>query len=119
MELKGEAKLVRIFVGSSDLAGNTPLYEHIVFAAKKQGLAGVTVLKGVMGFGASSFIHTAKVLAISEDLPMVIEIVDEASKIDAFIPTLSKYFDESKWGGIITTEKVNVLAYSSAKKTHP
>jgi uncharacterized protein len=118
MELKGEAKLLRIFVGSSDLVGNTPLYENIVFAAKKQGLAGATVLRGVMGFGASSCIHTAKVLALSDDLPMVIEIVDDALKIEEFIPTLNYFFEESRWGGIITTEKVNVLVYSGIKRTH-
>ncbi|MBE0661194.1 MAG: DUF190 domain-containing protein [Bacteroidales bacterium] len=111
MELNGEAKLLRIFVGSGDKIGNTPLYEAIVLAAKKYGVAGATVLRGVMGYGANSFVHTAKILALSEDLPMVIEMVDEASKIDGFIKQVEKFFDHPKYGGLITTEKVQVLVY--------
>lgn len=111
MELYGEAKLLRIFVGSRDKMGSTPLYEAIVLAAKKFGIAGATVLRGVMGYGANSFVHTARILTLSEDLPMVIEMVDESSKIDDFIKQVERFFDHPKYGGLITTEKVQVLVY--------
>jgi hypothetical protein len=115
MKNEGEAKLVRIFVGSSDKINNVPLYEEIVFAAKRSGLAGATVLKGVMGFGANSIIHSAKILAISEDLPVVIEIVDDAEKIDQFLPEVENFFNNSKYGVLITTEKVMVIRYAAKK----
>ena len=115
MRSEGEAKLVLIFVGSSDKINNVPLYEEIVFAAKRSGLAGATVLKGVMGFGANSIIHSAKILAISEDLPVIIEIVDDAEKIDQFLPEVEKYFSNSKYGVLITTETVMVIRYSAKK----
>lgn len=110
-KLKGEATLLRIFVGELDKANNKPLYEVIVYAAKKLGLAGATVLRGIMSFGAGSIIHSAKVLALSDDLPIVIEIVDEDSKIQDFIAQIEPYFPKSKYGGMITTEKVNVIYY--------
>ena len=88
MTLSGEAKLLRIFTGSQDKAGQTPLYEFIVYSAKRAGLAGATVLQGVMGFGANSRVHSAKLLTLSSDLPMVIEIVDEAEKIDQFVDAI-------------------------------
>lgn len=118
MKSEGEAKMLRIFVGSSDKINNIPLYEEIVFAAKKSGLAGATVLKGVMGFGANSMIHSAKILSISEDLPVIIEIIDEEKKIDLFIPEIEKYFDNLKYGVLITSEKVKVLRYSAKKAAH-
>jgi uncharacterized protein len=116
MKLLGESKLLRIFVGSCDKVNNTPLYEFIVFSAKRFGLAGATVLKGVMGYGATSVIHTAKILDLSEDLPIVIEIIDEESKISSFITSIEKYLESSKYGGLITTEKVNVIIYKPSKK---
>ena len=116
MKIEGEAKLLRIFVGSSDKMDSAPLYEFIVFAAKKFGLAGATVLRGVMGFGANSVVHSSKILAISDDMPMIIEIVDEASKIDAFITLIDQYFDHSKYGVLITTEKMNIIRYAPSKK---
>jgi uncharacterized protein len=115
MRIEGKSKLVRIFVGSSDKINNIPLYEEIVFTAKKNGLAGATVLKGVMGFGANSIIHSVKILAISEDLPVVIEIVDEEKKINDFLLVIENYFNNSKYGVLITTETVNVLRYSAKK----
>lgn len=109
--LQGECKLLRIFTGSHDKAGGTPLYEFIVYQAKRAGLAGATVLQGVMGFGANSRVHTAKILTLSADLPMIIEIVDETAKIDAFVDSIQKYLQNSRYGGLITTENVNVLVY--------
>jgi PII-like signaling protein len=107
MKLSGEAELVRIFVGESDKHEGKPLYEAIVLEARKRGLAGATAWRGTLGFGADSRIHTAKVLRLSEDLPMVIEIVDEAAKIEAFLPMLDGMVAE----GMVTVEKVRVIAY--------
>jgi PII-like signaling protein len=109
MKLEGEAKLLRIFVGESDRHGGRPLYEAIVLEAKRQGLAGATVFKGFMGFGAHSRIHTAKILQLSEDLPVMIEIVDTEEKIRAFLPVLEGMVKE----GLVTLEKVEVIRYRS------
>ena len=116
MHIEGEAKLLRIFVGESDLINHVPVYEKIVLEARKAGLAGATVMKGIMGFGASSRIHTTKLLRLSEDLPLVIEIVDTEKKIEEFIPLLNQIFDEANSGGMITMEKVNIIKYTVAKK---
>jgi len=116
MELNGEAKLLRITVGSFDRVNGTPLYEVLVYAARKFGMAGATVLKGVMGFGHDSVVHTAKVWSVSEDLPVVIEVVDKAEKVDLFIEHIAPYLEQSRFGGIITTEKVNVLVYKGSGK---
>lgn len=116
MHIEGEAKLLRIFVGESDLIHHVPVYERIVTEARKVGLAGATVTKGIMGFGGSSRIHTAKLLRLSEDLPMVVEIVDEEKKIEEFISVLNKIFEEANSGGLITMEKVNIIKYTVAKK---
>ncbi|WP_243029247.1 DUF190 domain-containing protein [Thermus albus] len=109
MKLEGEAKLLRIFVGESDRHGGKPLYEAIVLEAQRHGLAGATVFKGFMGFGAHSRIHTAKVLQLSEDLPVMIEIVDTEEKIRAFLPILDGMVRE----GLVTLEKVEVIRYRS------
>jgi PII-like signaling protein len=111
MEIKGEAKLVRIFVGESDIIHHIPVYEKIVQEARKLHLAGATVFKGVMGFGRSSRMHTAKILRLSEDMPMVIEIVDEETKIEKFLPILHDIFEEAKSGGLITMEKAEIIKY--------
>ena len=116
MHIEGEAKLLRIFVGESDLINHVPVYEKIVLEARKAGLAGATVTKGIMGFGGSSRIHTAKVLRISEDLPLVIEIVDEEKKIEQFIPILNEIFEQANSGGLITMEKASIIKYTVAKK---
>ena len=116
MHIEGEAKLLRIFVGESDLIHHVPVYEKIVLEARKEGLAGVTVMKGIMGFGASSRIHTTKLLRLSEDLPLVVEIVDEEKKIEEFILVLNKIFEEANSGGLITMEKVNIIKYTVANK---
>jgi PII-like signaling protein len=115
MHIEGEAKLLRIFIGESDLINHVPVYEKIVMEARKEGLAGATVIKGILGFGASSRIHTAKLLRLSEDLPLVVEIVDSEEKIEKFIPVLNKIFEEANSGGLITMEKVNIIQYSAIK----
>jgi len=115
MHIEGEAKLLRIFIGESDLINHVPVYEKIVMEARKEGLAGATVTKGILGFGASSRIHTAKLLRLSEDLPLVVEIVDSEEKIEKFIPVLNKIFEEANSGGLITMEKVNIIKYSAIK----
>jgi len=115
MELIGDAKMLRIFLGSLDIAGGKPLYEAIVQLAHKQGMAGATVLKGVMGFGASSLIRTAKTLSLSDDMPVVIEVVDSSDKIDAFVSLVNPYLEHSFYGGLIMMEKVNVLYYKGAQ----
>jgi len=117
MHIEGEAKLLRIFVGESDLFHHIPVYEKIVTEARKAGLAGATVIKGIMGFGGSSRIHTAKLLRLSEDLPLVVEIVDEEKKIEEFIPVLNKIFEEANSGGLITMEKASIIKYTVAAKS--
>jgi PII-like signaling protein len=107
MNIPEEGYLLRIFIGESDRHGHRTLYESIVLQAREAGLAGATVLRGVMGFGKNSVLHTAKILRLSEDLPMVIEIVDGLEKIEAFLPVL----DELIKDGLVTVEKVRVIHY--------
>jgi uncharacterized protein len=107
MQLPHEAELLRIFIGESDKMDGRPLYEVIVHEARKRGMAGATVLRGIQGFGAHSRMHTAKILRLSEDLPLIIEIVDSPERIAAFLPDLDKMIDE----GLVTLEKVRVIAY--------
>jgi PII-like signaling protein len=107
MKLPSEAELLRIFIGESDKYAGRPLYEVIVHEARVRGMAGATVLQGALGFGANSRIHTAKILRLSEDLPVVIEIVDKPERIEAFLPELDRLIQE----GLITREKVQVIAY--------
>lgn len=116
MQIKGDAQLLRIFIGESDKSHSVPVYEKIVLEARKSGLAGATVFKGIMGFGGSSRIHTAKILRLSEDMPLIIEIVDEIDKIEKFIPELDKIFEKANCGGLITIEKADVIKYVSQKK---
>ena len=112
---ESRAILLRVFVGEYDKIGHTPLYEEIVHAAKKSGLAGATVTKGIMSFGANSRIHKSKLLALSEDLPMVIEIVDGEEKIESFMDELDRLFEEAGGGGLITMEKVQVKYYGPSE----
>ena len=107
MELPHEAELLRIFVGESDKHGGVPLYQAIVELARAAGLAGATVVRGTLGFGVHSRIHTAKVLRLSEDLPMIIEIVDKPERIAGILPEIDKMVGE----GLITLEKIKVIAY--------
>lgn len=108
MTIPEDGALLRIFIGESDRHGHHPLYEAIVLKARESGLAGATVLRGVMGFGKHSILHTTKILRLSEDLPMVIEIVDSAEKIDSFLPVLEGMIKD----GLITLERVKVLHYN-------
>ena len=111
MQIPNDALLLRIFIGESDHWQHKPLYEAIVLAAREAHLAGATVLRGPMGFGKSSRLHTAKIVRLSQDLPLVIEIVDSEEKINAFLPTLDKMIS----GGMVTLEKVKVLRYLAAE----
>jgi PII-like signaling protein len=110
MQIPHEAVLLRIFIGESDRWHHQPLYEAIVLKARELHLAGATVLRGPMGFGKSSLLHTAKILRLSMDLPLVIEIVDAEEKISAFLPAL----DPMIGGGLVTLEKVKVIEYRAA-----
>lgn len=112
MKPTGIGKLLRVFIGESDRSGHHPLYEVIVRTAKERGLAGATVLRGVEGFGANSrTIHTAKILRLSEDLPVIIEIVDTEAGIRAFLPVLDELIARSGGGAMVTLEQVEVLHY--------
>ncbi len=113
MQIKGEAKLLRIFVGENDKSGHIPVYEKIVIAARENELAGATVFKGIMGYGGKSRIHTAKILRLSEDLPLIVEIVDSADKIEKFVPIVNEIFESSKSGGLITIEKAEIIKYTA------
>ena len=107
MHLPHDATLLRIFIGESDRWNHKPLYEAIVLKAREMHLAGATVMRGPMGFGKSSRLHTAKILRLSMDLPLVIEIVDTEERIQTFLPVL----DEMMKGGLVTLEKVRVIDY--------
>ncbi|NCP21624.1 MAG: hypothetical protein CO023_00915 [Flavobacteriales bacterium CG_4_9_14_0_2_um_filter_35_242] len=115
MENNPNAKLLRIFIGESDKIGNVPLYEALVFQAKKQGLSGATVTKGVMGFGANSKISTAKLFTISQDLPMIVEIIDVEDHIRRFVKIVEQMFEDAKSGGLITIEKAEIIRYRAMK----
>ena len=107
MTIPEEGYLLRVFIGESDRHGHQPLYESIVLQAREAGLAGATVLRGVMGYGKHSILHTAKILRLSEDLPMIIEIVDSLERIEKFLSVL----DELIKDGLVTIEKVRVIHY--------
>ncbi len=112
MKLPEEGLLLRIFIGESDRNQGKPLYEQIVLKARELNLAGATVTRGVMGFGADSRMHTAKILRLSEDMPMVIELVDTEEKLNLLLP----FLDETVEEGLITLEKVRVVKYRHSKK---
>jgi uncharacterized protein len=107
MKIEGEALLLRIFIGESDNWKGKPLYQAIVLMAREEGLAGATVLRGLEGFGANSRIHTARILSLSEDLPIVVELVDKEDRIRRILPVLDEMVSE----GLITLEKVQVITY--------
>jgi len=111
--LEGEGKLVRIFIGESDTWHGKPLYQAIVERARRDGLAGATVVRGIEGFGADSHIHTSRILRLSEDLPVVIEMVDTVERIDAILPVL----DEMVTEGLVTVEPVHIVTYRSSGPT--
>ena len=113
MQIPTDAVLLRIFLGESDRWQHQPLYEALVLKARELHLAGATVLRGPMGFGKASRLHTTKILRLSMDLPLVIEIVDSEEKINAFLPVLETMLG----GGLVTMEKVKVLHYRAGDKT--
>lgn len=115
MEISGQAVLLRVFIGESDKFGHLPLFEAIVKNARDAGLAGATVLKGVLGYGATARIRTTKILDLSADLSMIIEIVDEETKVKAFQPILSGLFEQANCGGLVTLENIRVIHYLPEK----
>jgi len=116
MELKGKAKLLRIFTGDSDRVHGKCLYEAIIEAARKEGMAGATVHRGIESFGASHSIHTLKIFALSGDLPIVIEIIDSEENIQKFIPKVNELMNKSGKGGMVILEDVEVLRYKKGNK---
>ena len=115
MEIRGQAVQLRIYITEARKLGHAPLYEAIVHRARETGLAGATVMKGVMGYGPTSRIRTAKILDLSANMPMVIEIVDEEAKIEAFREVLSGLFEEAGCGGLVTLENIRVIHYLPEK----
>jgi hypothetical protein len=115
MKIEGEGKLLRIFIGESDTWHGKPLYQAIVERVRKEGLAGATVIRGIEGYGAHSRIHTARILRLSEDLPVLIEIVDTSERIQQIIPVL----DEMVGEGMVTLERVEVIAYRASEGGEP
>jgi len=107
MKIPEEGYLLRVFIGESDRWDGAPLYEALVYKARADGLAGATVLRGLMGFGAQSRIHTAKILRLSEDLPIVVEIVDSLEKVERFAEAISPMITD----GMVTLEKARVIKY--------
>jgi len=116
MNIPGKAGILKIYVGESDKVHGRPLYEEIVFEARKAGMAGATVYKGIMSFGASHSIHTIKIFALSADLPVSIEITDSKEKLNEFLKTVTNLMDQSKKGGLITFQEVDVLRYEVGEK---
>lgn len=112
MRIEGPALLVRIYIGESDHVGGQPLYEAIVRLLRERGIAGATVLRGIEGFGRAARLHTTRILRLSEDLPILIEVVDEEERLRAVLPELDAMVE----GGLITLERVEVIAYRSPDK---
>lgn len=120
MELERNSKLLRIFIGEMDKSAGgifkeKPLYEALVLAAKKNGMAGATVFRGILSFGASSHIHTAKLLDLSFDLPIVVEVVDSEEKINQYLEIANQMIEEAECGAMITIEKAEVIHYKTKK----
>ena len=112
MRLEGQGTLLRVFIGESDTWHGKPLYQAIVRRLRKDGFAGATVLRAIEGFGAKSHLHTARILRLSEDLPLVIEVIDTAERIEAFLPIL----DEMVSDGLVTRERVEVVTYRAGER---
>jgi uncharacterized protein len=117
MKPDDKVKRLRIYISSTDKYEHSPLYEVIVYAARKHGLRGATVLKGIMGYGASSEIYSNKFWEITEKIPLVVEIIDEPQKIDTFFESIKYLFEKSGKGHIITADETTVLMHKSGKKT--
>ena len=112
-ELSTHSKLLRIFIGESDKIGHQLLYEVILLAARENGLAGCTVTRGIMSYGASTRVHVAKLIEISQDLPIIVEIIEQEEKVNAFAKTVDALMEKAACGGLITIEKADVLFYKS------
>jgi len=112
MKQSEKGSLLRILIGEDDRYKGRPLYEQIVLKARELKLAGATVFKGIMGFGADSLMHTSKILQLSEDMPVIIEIIDSEENINKILPFLDKTVE----GGLVTLEKATIIKYSSSKK---
>jgi hypothetical protein len=117
MKLEGEGKLLRIFIGEADHLEHKPLYELLVLRARAMGIAGATVLRGIEGFGARSHLHTAKILRLSEDLPVVVEIVDTEEKIRDFAEVAGELISRAGAGAMITEERAHVIRYAPGSET--
>ncbi len=116
MKPEDKAKRLRIYISSTDKYRHSPLYEVLIYEARNQGLAGATVLKGIMGYGASSEIMTNKLWEISEKLPLIVEIIDESHKIDSFIESMNHYFDEAGKGHLVTLDETTVVFHKPGIK---
>jgi len=116
MKISERTGILKIYVGESDKINGRVLFEEIVFEARNAGLAGATAYKGIMSYGASHSIHTMKIFALSNDLPVVVEIIDNVEKLDEFTTTVHKIMDASKRGGMITFQELSVLRYEKGEK---
>lgn len=116
MNTNDKVKILRVYTSSTDKLKHTPLYEMLVFAARRNGMAGTTVTKGIMGYGGSSVVHSAKFWETNDKLPVVVEIIDEASKIDVFFEVIKPYLDSVRYGCLVTVEDVKVLLYKTGEK---
>lgn len=116
MKISGKTGILKIYVGESDKVNGRALFEEIIFEARKAGIAGATAYKGIMSFGASHSIHTMKIFALSNDLPVSIEIIDNREKLNEFLKTVNKLMDKSKKGGLVTFHEIDVLRYEVGEK---
>lgn len=116
MKISEKTGILKIYMGETDKVHGRPLFEEIVFEARKAGIAGSTVTKGIMSFGASHSIHTMKIFALSGDLPVIVEIVDNIEKLDEFAKKINELMDLSKKGGLITFQEIDVLRYQVGEK---
>jgi uncharacterized protein len=111
MDISGTATMLRIYIGEEDHSDGTPLYNAIILKLREAGIAGATVVRGIEGYGASSRVHTASILRLSQDLPIIVEAIDKPDRIAAILPAI----EEMVSGGLITTEEINVVKYSTGK----
>jgi uncharacterized protein len=116
MNTGDDVKILKVYISSTDKLKHTPLYEMLVFAARRYGMAGVTVYKGLMGYGGSSVVHSAKFWETDNKLPVVVEIIDERDKIEAFTEMIKPYLNSVRYGYLVTLEDVNVVLYKTGQK---
>jgi uncharacterized protein len=116
MKNNTEVSVLKFYIGSTDQVNQTPLYEYLVFQAKKKGIAGATVVKGIMGFGASSVIHSYKFWEVSEKVPLIVELVDEEDKLRDFYEGVRSQLESMKYGCLVTFSKADTLLYKPGKK---